>query len=99
MVSSFPSCIGAQCSEISVGQVPFVPYGDQSKRQRKYMQQALGSASVREYQPLITVETASFLNRLLDDPEDYINLIRRSFNSVLVFIYKPNEHAIGMPEA
>ncbi|KAF7976129.1 hypothetical protein HWV62_7419 [Athelia sp. TMB] len=85
MVASYAVGSGV-CGDISVRQVPFVPYGDQSKRQRKYMQQALGPASIREYQPLITVETASFLDRLLDDPEDYINLIRRYAGSLMLFV-------------
>ncbi|KAF7984180.1 hypothetical protein HWV62_16866 [Athelia sp. TMB] len=66
--------------------VAFVPYGDQSKRQRKYMHQALGPSSIREYQPLITLETASFLNRLLDNPADYINLIRRYAGGLTLFV-------------
>ncbi|KAF7973627.1 hypothetical protein HWV62_14814 [Athelia sp. TMB] len=66
--------------------VAFAPYGDQSKRQRKYMHQALGPASIREYQPLITLETASFLNRLLDNPAEYINLIRRYAGGLTLFV-------------
>ncbi|KZP11706.1 cytochrome P450 [Athelia psychrophila] len=66
--------------------VAFVHYGDQSKRQRKYMQKALGASSIREYQPLITTETASFLNRLLDDPTDYVNILRRYAGGLTLFV-------------
>lgn len=41
------------------------------------MQRALGPPSIREYQPLISIETGAFLRRLLDDPDDYISLTRR----------------------
>src|SRR6266852_2826180 len=41
------------------------------------MQRALGPASIREYHPLITIETRSFLRRLLVNPSDYASLTRR----------------------
>ncbi|KAF7973629.1 hypothetical protein HWV62_14818 [Athelia sp. TMB] len=64
----------------------FLAYGEQSKRQRKYMHQALGPASIREYRPLVTMETASFLNRLLDDPADYPSLVRRYAGGLTLFV-------------
>ncbi|KZP11704.1 cytochrome P450 [Athelia psychrophila] len=71
--------------------VAFIRYGDQSKRQRKYMQKALGASSIREYQPLITTETASFLNRLLDDPTDYVNVLRRYAGGLTLFVIYGHE--------
>ena len=58
-------------------QVAFVPFGDQSKRQRKLMHRALGAESILRYRPLIETETKSFMRRLLDDPSDYIEITRR----------------------
>lgn len=43
------------------------------------MQQALGRENIRKYHPLLDIETRSFLRRLLDDPCDYANVIRRYF--------------------
>ncbi|KIM86577.1 hypothetical protein PILCRDRAFT_308713 [Piloderma croceum F 1598] len=71
--------------------VAFVPYGDQSKRQRKLMQQALGPSSIREYRPLIEAETISFMRRLLDDPIDYINLTRRYAGGLTLFVIYGHE--------
>lgn len=58
-------------------QVAFAPYGDQSKRQRKVIQKGFGPSSIRQYQPLIEVETHAFLRRLLRSPSNYIEHMRR----------------------
>ncbi|GBE84279.1 Multifunctional cytochrome P450 monooxygenase af510 [Sparassis crispa] len=57
--------------------VAFTRYGDKSRRQRRLMQQALGVSAVRTYQPLLEIETAALLKRLLADPQDYVGNVRR----------------------
>ncbi|KII86980.1 hypothetical protein PLICRDRAFT_43678 [Plicaturopsis crispa FD-325 SS-3] len=48
--------------------VAFTPYSDQSRRQRKLMMRALGTAAVRTYEPLIAVQTSALLKRLVAFP-------------------------------
>ncbi|KAG8221656.1 cytochrome P450 [Butyriboletus roseoflavus] len=57
--------------------VAFTPYSDQSRRQRKLMQAALGSSSVKRYLPLLVLETKPFLRGLLEDPLRFQDHLRR----------------------
>ena len=41
------------------------------------MHRALGPATISKYHPLLEMETAWFLKRLLENPEDYISPIKR----------------------
>lgn len=68
--------------------VAFTRYGDKSRRQRRLMQQALGTAAIRTYEPLLEIETASLLKRLLAEPEDYVaNLQRYAGGLTLLVVY------------
>ncbi|KAH0826313.1 cytochrome P450 [Lanmaoa asiatica] len=57
--------------------VAFTPYGDQSRRQRRLMQAALGSSSIKHYHPLLELETKPFLRGLLEDPSKFQDHLRR----------------------
>ncbi|KAI6135874.1 cytochrome P450 [Pisolithus croceorrhizus] len=57
--------------------VAFTPYGETSRRQRRLLQTALGPASIRNYHPLLELETKPFLRRLLENPAGYMDHIRR----------------------
>ncbi|KAG6376579.1 cytochrome P450 [Boletus reticuloceps] len=57
--------------------VAFTPYGDQSRRQRRLMQAAFGSSSIKHYQPLLQLETKPFLRGLLEDPFKFQDHLRR----------------------
>ncbi|KAI0946483.1 hypothetical protein AcW1_009933 [Taiwanofungus camphoratus] len=57
--------------------VAFTRYGDKARRQRRLMQQALGVNSIRQYRPLLEIETLALLRRILVDPQDYIGNLRR----------------------
>lgn len=59
------------------GQVAFTRYGDQSRRQRRLMQQALSANAVQTYKPLLEMETHDLLKRILQEPEDYVGNLRR----------------------
>ncbi|OCH88011.1 cytochrome P450 [Obba rivulosa] len=68
--------------------VAFTRYGDQSRRQRRLMQQALGVNSIQTYKPLLEIETHELLKRILQEPEDYIgNLLRYAGGLTLLTIY------------
>lgn len=75
--------------------VAFTRYGDQMRRQRKLLQRALGSTTISKYHPLLEVETAWFLKRLLEDPEDYVSPVRRYAGGMTLLVMygyqaKPN---------
>lgn len=55
----------------------FIPYGDQLRRQRRLMQAALGSSSIKHYHPLLELETKPFLRGLLEDPLKFQDHLRR----------------------
>ncbi|KAJ6494054.1 cytochrome P450 [Mycena vitilis] len=57
--------------------VAFTRYGDQSKRQRKLINQAFGIQVIPSYHPLIESQTHSFLRRLVADPSNYMDHARR----------------------
>lgn len=57
--------------------VAFTPYGETSRRQRRLLQTALGPSSIRNYHPLLELETKPFLRRLLENPAGYMDHIRR----------------------
>ncbi|EIW75777.1 cytochrome P450 [Coniophora puteana RWD-64-598 SS2] len=57
--------------------VAFTRYGDRSRRQRRLMQSALGQSSIPQYHPLLEFETRPFLRRMLADPLNYTDHIRR----------------------
>ena len=57
--------------------VAFTPYGDQSRRQRKLMQAALGPSSIKCYRPLLELETKPLLRGLLEDPLKLQDHLRR----------------------
>ena len=68
--------------------VAFTPYGDQARRQRRLMQAAFGSSSIKRYQPLLELETKPFLRGLLEDPLKFQDHLRRSgFFSCLEFFF------------
>lgn len=52
------------------------------------MQQALGRGSIREYHPLIGIETRIFLRRLLDNPCDYTDAIKRFDLACLTWLHE-----------
>ena len=55
----------------------FTTYGDQSKRQRKITHKAFGAPTIPSYHPFLLTETHAFLRRLIVDPPEYINHVRR----------------------
>jgi len=57
--------------------VAFTRYGDESKRQRKLMNQAFGVQRIPAYHPLIETATHSFIQRLVADPTNYVDHTRR----------------------
>ncbi|KAG9311257.1 cytochrome P450 [Chiua virens] len=57
--------------------VAFTPYGDQSRRQRRLMQAAFGSSNIKQYHPLLQLETKPFLRGLLEDPSKFQDHLRR----------------------
>lgn len=57
--------------------VAFTRYGESSRRQRRLMNQALGSSAVKQYRPLLANESLLLLKRILADPQDYMGYIRR----------------------
>ncbi|EMD36507.1 hypothetical protein CERSUDRAFT_115561 [Gelatoporia subvermispora B] len=57
--------------------VAFTRYGDQSRRQRRLMTQALGAHSIQTYKPLLVIETHELLKRVVQEPEDYVGNLRR----------------------
>ncbi|PSR73546.1 hypothetical protein PHLCEN_2v10465 [Hermanssonia centrifuga] len=59
------------------GEVAFARYGDYSRRQRRLMNRALGPSAVHTYHPLIETETHALLKRILADPQEYLEYIRR----------------------
>ncbi|KAJ8472424.1 hypothetical protein ONZ45_g16660 [Pleurotus djamor] len=68
--------------------VAFTPYGDQSRRQRKLLHRAFGLQAIPKYHGLIEVGTRSFLQRLVKDPSDWINHVKRYAGSLtLLTVY------------
>lgn len=66
--------------------VAFTPSGEKSRRQRRLFQMALGNACMRSYHPLLELETRPFLRRLLEDPERYVDHIRRYIGGVTLLV-------------
>ncbi|KZT03623.1 cytochrome P450 [Laetiporus sulphureus 93-53] len=76
--------------------VAFARYGDQTRRHRRLMQQALGISSIRRYEPLLEVEVKDLLKRMLVSPEDYTGNIQRyagsmTLNTVYGYHVQSNE--------
>ncbi|KAI0371905.1 cytochrome P450 [Pilatotrama ljubarskyi] len=57
--------------------ISFAGYGEMFRRQRRFMNSALGAASVTAYRALMMRETCAFLKRLIESPENHRNHIRR----------------------
>ncbi|KAL4063425.1 cytochrome P450 [Scleroderma citrinum] len=66
--------------------VAFTPSGEKSRRQRRLFQMALGSTSIQSYYPVLELETRPFLRRLLEDPERYMDHIRRYAGSLTLLV-------------
>ncbi|KAH9853930.1 cytochrome P450 [Lenzites betulinus] len=66
--------------------VAFTRYGDQSRRQRRLMQKALGQGAIPSYHPLLEIETQALLKRLLDDPAHYDGHLRRYAGSLTLLV-------------
>ncbi|KAI0366428.1 cytochrome P450 [Pilatotrama ljubarskyi] len=66
--------------------VAFTRYGEQSRRQRRLMQKALGPGAIPSYHRLLEMETQALLKRLLDDPADYEGHIRRYAGSLTLLV-------------
>lgn len=58
-------------------QVPFVRYGDVTRRQRRLMNGALNTRAVTNYEPLFEAEVQGLLQRLITDPENFSACIRQ----------------------
>lgn len=54
-----------------------MPYGQEWRRRRKEMHQFIHPNAVAQYQPLQQRETVKFLNRLLNQPEDFLHHVRQ----------------------
>ncbi|KDQ55519.1 hypothetical protein JAAARDRAFT_37534 [Jaapia argillacea MUCL 33604] len=57
--------------------VAFNGYGDQMRRYRRLMQKALGTGAIKQYEPLLEIESHPFLRRLIAKPANYVDHIRR----------------------
>lgn len=57
--------------------VAFTRYGDQSRRQRKLMQQALGTSAIKTYQPLLEYQAHELVRAVLADPKHHLDYIIR----------------------
>ena len=55
----------------------FLPAGDRSKETRKYMLSFLGPRSEHTYLPVIEDETYKYLHRLLRDPDNFYDDIKK----------------------
>ncbi|KZT21538.1 cytochrome P450 [Neolentinus lepideus HHB14362 ss-1] len=55
----------------------FTGYNNQFRRQRRLMQRALTPLVIKNYHPLLEMETIPFLKRLLSKPTSYVDHIRR----------------------
>ncbi|CAK5274366.1 unnamed protein product [Mycena citricolor] len=66
--------------------VAFTPYGEQSKRQRRLMNRALGMAAIPAYHPLIETETHSFIRNLVASPFKYMEHSRRYAGSLTLSV-------------
>ncbi|KAL7282024.1 hypothetical protein ACG7TL_003491 [Trametes sanguinea] len=66
--------------------VAFTRYGDQSRRQRRLMQKALGPSAIPLYHSLLEIETQALLKRLLEDPHNYDGHIRRYAGSLTLLV-------------
>ena len=70
-------------------------YGDRSKRQRKLMNKALGSAAIPPYYPLLQYGTITFLRKLIQSPADYVEHGRWYAGGLtlsVLFGYEPAPH-------
>ncbi|KAI6044587.1 cytochrome P450 [Pisolithus marmoratus] len=66
--------------------VAFTPYGETSRRQRRLLQTALGPSCIRNYHPLLELETKPFLRRLLEHPAGYMDHIRRYAGTLTLLV-------------
>jgi hypothetical protein len=64
----------------------FTGYGDQANRQRKLSRKAFGAPAIPSYYPLLVTETHHFLRRLVADPTDFINYVRRYAGSLTLSV-------------
>jgi cytochrome P450 len=84
--------------------VAFTSYGEQSKRQRRLLHKALGRPTIPSYHPLVQSGTHNLLRRILSDPSDFFNHVRRYSGSItlsVIYGYEPaqsNDQFIDMAE-
>ncbi|TFK50520.1 cytochrome P450 [Heliocybe sulcata] len=64
--------------------VAFTRYGDKMRRYRRLFQRAFGPASIKTYFPLLEMESAPFLRRLITTPTRYNEHIRRYAGSLVL---------------
>ncbi|KAF9557276.1 cytochrome P450 [Agrocybe pediades] len=70
------------------GLMVFTGYGDQFRRQRRLMQRATGPQVVTNYQPMLEVNTRSFLRSLVKSPQNYTeHLISYAGSKTLMIVY------------
>lgn len=53
------------------------PYGEYFRQRRRLMHQVLSQRPVQVFWPAVEQQTAKFLNRLLDTPEQLVDHIRQ----------------------
>lgn len=71
--------------------MPYLPYNNQFKRQRRIFQQALGSRAVPAYHSHIITQTNSFLHDIVNDPLRYVRHARKyagGLTLLVVYGYK-----------
>ncbi|KDQ56873.1 hypothetical protein JAAARDRAFT_194818 [Jaapia argillacea MUCL 33604] len=61
----------------------FTHYGDQLRRGRKLMHEALNPVAIKTYQPLLEIESLPFLRCLLSKPSAYMDHIRSRYAGTL----------------
>ncbi|KAI0075610.1 cytochrome P450 [Panus rudis PR-1116 ss-1] len=66
--------------------VAFTRYGDQSRRQRKLMQQALGASAIRTYQPFLQIQAYDLMAGILGDPKHHLDYIRKYSGSLVLHV-------------
>ncbi|CAL1711055.1 unnamed protein product [Somion occarium] len=66
--------------------VAFTRYGDQSRRQRKLMQQALGTSAIKTYQPLLEYQAHELVRAVLADPKHHLDYIIRYAGSLVLHV-------------
>ena len=57
--------------------LPFLPYGERWRRQRRLMQKYFDANVVHQFRPLEEYEVGRLLNRLLLKPETFQRSVRR----------------------